>query len=240
MKANNHEIINIQLALIFSDKLSEPADIFVELRDHDIIKEINSKPKLVPLPEDPKLDQIAIVSAEDKYRRLLIARKRADFHFGGNKKNFQEIKGEFHKYSELFFDFVHKSIAKQGLSISGMGFVTKFFFRDKNAGESISNLIKVNPVAFLGGSSIDNAELRMVTNDFVGDMELRNFLNINTINVTYESEKPIKGVEITRDFNNVNEKGLNLTWENVYQVLVEGESKFKITEISSLLWPHDS
>lgn len=226
---------SLQSALFFKDAVSAPEELWLELKKTTLGKVFDETPLIVPLPDDPQLDDAPAVTLTPKNlpHRLSIARKRADLHWLASEKDnrsFAEVKEELYGWMKTLFDTFSKD-----KEIIRIGYIHKFFYETPDGAERIAKLLNEKTRTLNGGGTIHEASMKLVTRERIQDFEINNNSSLVLGEKTAKDGK-IRGIMLARDFNTILEKPYSFSWEKLKEFCEECEKKMNVEGFSELLW----
>lgn len=235
METKKEIIINIQLALFFSNPLIKPEE-FWQSFNSSMDSIFDNTPLIMPVPNDPKVYDIPVVqmnSSRGVYS-CNIARNRVDFFVAGvGEQSFSDIKSDLLEKSEKFFRFFSEKS-----KIKRIGFVSRFFIEDKGQDKTIANLLNDNFKALHNGD-VHEVSVRYVSRVKIDSFDINNFTTIEKFLARISGiDERKKGILITRDFNTIQEKNYEnqLDWNDIKKIVDASVKKYKLEDIKKVLW----
>jgi len=226
-------LINAQLALFFKQPIMKPEENW-QLFNNEMGNIFDATPVIFPVPNKPELYDVPIVkmNSSNNVYSCNMARNRVDFFITGvSNQKYSDIKNDLLEKSERYLSFFSKKS-----EIKKIGFVGRFFVKDKDRGKTITAILNNNFTELHGGTTKE-AYIRYVSKVNIEKYEVNNFTSVEKFSANISDiGDNIKGVLITRDFNTIPKAEDEFSEEKIKSFIEKAEEKFELEKIKEILW----
>jgi len=230
-------LINIQLALFFKDPTKvEPSLYISELAgvvgDH-------KQPLVISVPDKPELNEVPVVQirSQDEKVGINVSRARADlFIFGDGVLSFEELEPLFVEKTVNLFQIINAF----KLPVKRIGFISKFFYKDKNSDQTISKVIGADfkNIMKKGEDVPTDALVRYSQKALISNLESNNLSSLEKATIQIGEVEKQDGLILMRDINTAQDSDYSevLSIEKLENYIREAISIFDLDKFEKLLW----
>lgn len=228
-------IVNIQLALYLQEYV-KPDEIWYLIKgDQKLGKKFVETPVIIPLPNDPDLDEApAVIATSTDRLRIQISRKRIDlFQLVKGKKTYVQVNDSLMKSAEIVFGLL------ENLSINRMGYVVRFFFEDEERMDLLKKVYAKNLPLMSEKVPLKTALLQYgFSDDFEDVKDVQNHFSIRPTELNLaDPKRQLLGIEIDRDFNTMKQaEDFVITWNLAKKLINAYEAELRVDDFRKLLW----
>lgn len=238
MKQKQH--LDYRIVLFFEEVMPRPDQLINNLTDR--FPEIfDQTPIIFPVPNTSELDSAPVVQSKSTTSyNLNVARKKAELLYTQTLPSLlsSDIQEDFIVKARSLFSL----LAEKDVSISRIGFVTKFFIEEKKNIKIVSELINPNFLSHQKGTPHESS-VRFSSRSNFENITLNNLTQINTATINFtdknQAEVEQEGILIIRDFNTPLEINYAeiINPELFEKIIRHAVNSFNLEEIEGALWP---
>lgn len=227
-------VLNMQYALFgFSERLERP-DFAWDRIKKEMPDVFDMMPAMIPqLEGGPEHDDIPVVHLNSTGPYSMdIARRRVDFYISGRgRETVAQVKDKFLAH----IGHVQRVFAEQ--KPQRLGFVVRVFYESSERAAFAERLLSTDFSGAVPGS-VETLAIRRVAGIAFHGLSINSVTTVATetmANIAGEPEKA-RGVQVTRDFNNVPGQSVDPIMEATEEFVRFGLNSLALEKLESLLW----